>query len=67
MAVDIQSLIRREIERRGLTQYRISKECGISQSVLSTFLNGQGLNLANAETLLDYLGFKIVRKKTQRK
>lgn len=58
---------RDEIEAQGLSQYRIAKDLGISQSNLSKFLRGDAdMYLATASLLLDYLGFEI-RKKSDKK
>ncbi len=66
--------IRDEIARRGLTQYRISKDTGLPQGMLSEFLAGKrtpgGEYLA---VLCDYLGLELQprvslpAKKTPRK
>lgn len=61
-ARNIGSLLRAEISRRRLSQYRIAKDTGIKQPSLSRFLNGGSLKLETAGTLADYLGFELVPK-----
>ncbi|NLX98936.1 MAG: helix-turn-helix transcriptional regulator [Rhodopirellula sp.] len=61
-ACDMGSLLRGEISRRRLSQYRIAKDTGIKQPSLSRFLNGGSLKLETAGTLADYLGFELVPK-----
>jgi hypothetical protein len=55
--------LRRAIERSGKTRYRISQESGISQAVLSRFVNRQReLSLANVDALCKALGLRTVIK-----
>lgn len=66
--VDLAQLVRDEIERQGLTQYRIAldtREQGtpIDQPSLSQFLRGGDMRLARASIMFDYLGLKVVRVK----
>jgi hypothetical protein len=45
------------------TRYRISMETGISESILSRFINrGAGLSLANVDKLCDCIGAELVIK-----
>lgn len=60
-ARELPKLIREEIARRGLTQYRIAQETDIKQPSLCRFLRGGSLRLETAAKLLDYLGFEIVQ------
>jgi DNA-binding phage protein len=61
--------IRREIERSGLTRYRIAKESGVSAGQLSRLVNNErGMTLDTVERLVDYLGLEVViRPKTRRR
>lgn len=54
--------LRSAIEQSGLTRYGISKETGISQGILSRFMNDQeaGLSLSNVDKLCVMLGAKLV-------
>jgi len=62
----IPGLLRAEINRRKLTQYRIALDTGIKQPCLSRFLNGGSLKIESAAVLLDYLGFELTRKAAMR-
>ena len=55
----IPALMRAEIKRRGLSQYRIALDTGIKQPCLSRLLNGGSLKVETAAVLLDYLGFQL--------
>ncbi|MCL4191774.1 MAG: helix-turn-helix domain-containing protein [Thermoguttaceae bacterium] len=55
------SAIKAEIERRGLTYYRISKDTGISSAALSRFRKPGGtIKSESLFMLLDYLGVRMV-------
>jgi transcriptional regulator with XRE-family HTH domain len=57
----INDQLRKAIERSDKTRYRISLESGISQAVLSRFVNGQSdLTVATAEKLCESLGIELV-------
>lgn len=61
-ASKLPQLMRNEIRRRKLTQYRIAQDTGIKQPSLCKFLKGGSLRIETAAMLLDYLGFKIAEK-----
>jgi plasmid maintenance system antidote protein VapI len=65
--IDLESLIREEIDRQGLTQYRIAKDLGIAQTGVLKFLAGGGLRVDTAVRLLDYLGMelRVTRRKNK--
>ena len=53
--------VRQAIETCGRTRYRLSKETGISQSMLSRFMAGdRGLSMAALDVLAENLGLQIV-------
>jgi transcriptional regulator with XRE-family HTH domain len=55
--------LRDAIERSDKTRYRISLESGISQAVLSRFVNGQSdLTVATAEKLCESIGVELILK-----
>lgn len=57
---EILNTIRHAIESSDASRYRISKDTGIAQSVLSRFLSGErGLDLATVERLADYLELRV--------
>lgn len=52
--------LRRAIERSGKSRYRISKETGITQSVLSRFMHGTaGLSVENIDRVCQCIGAKV--------
>ena len=55
--------LRNEVKTCGISRYRISVETGIDPAVLHRFVNGGGLKLETAETLLNYFCFEIKRKR----
>jgi len=59
---DLGRVMRREIARHKLSQYRIAKDTGIKQPSLSRFVNGGSLRIETAGVLLGYLGFELIRK-----
>ena len=53
--MDIKKVIIDEIKRMPISRYRLSKETGINESILSRLVRGEkGLTLENAEKLLEY-------------
>ena len=55
--------LRVAIRECGKTRYRISLETGISESILSRFVNrGAGLSLANVDKLCECIGVELVLK-----
>jgi hypothetical protein len=57
--------IRAAIDAAGVTRYRISKDTGISESMLSRFMGGsRGLSMEALDTLGEYLDLEVVRRKT---
>lgn len=52
--------IRRAIEKSGLSGYRIAKETGISQSMISVFMSGKGmLSMKFLDRVADLIGLNI--------
>ncbi|MCA9120999.1 MAG: helix-turn-helix transcriptional regulator [Planctomycetaceae bacterium] len=52
--------IRQAIIDSGITQYRIAKDTGISQPLLTRFVNGdRGISLDTADKLIEYLGLEL--------
>lgn len=53
--------LRKSIESCGVTRYRIAKETGIGQSVLSRFMTGKtSLSLDAVDTLAAFMGLELV-------
>jgi plasmid maintenance system antidote protein VapI len=64
----LEKQIRAAIKKSGLTIYRLAKDSGVSQPVLSRFVNRQrGITLATASKLVETLGLKLISKKKKSK
>lgn len=64
----ISDQLRESIRQCGKTRYRISAETGISESILSRFVNrGAGLSLANIDILCECIGATLILKSTATK
>lgn len=62
-AMRLSEQIRVAVEASGMTRYRISKETGVSQSILSRFMVGkQGVSSSTLDALAQLLGLEVVRK-----
>jgi len=60
--------LRRAIEASGHSRYRISRETGVAESVLSRFVRGEtGLAVETAERLAVHLGLEIVLRTKSRR
>jgi len=58
---ELLNMMRKAMETSGQSRYRISKETGIAESVLSRFMSGEtALTVETVERLADYLGLEIV-------
>jgi transcriptional regulator with XRE-family HTH domain len=52
--------LRQAVRACGMSQYRLAKETGIAQSVLSRFLNcGYGLSMASVDKLCEAIGAEL--------
>lgn len=57
--------LRHYIETAEVSRYRISKETGISQSLLSRFMHGKAFfSEESLNTLADALGLELTKKKS---
>ena len=66
--MDIKEIIIKEIEKCGLSRYRIAKDVGLSESQLSKLLAGQrALHVDTASRLLTYFGYEIQKKKGRKR
>ena len=54
--------IRREIERCGASRYRIAEASGVSQSTLSKFMAGAGMEYAALDRVAAAIGLHITRE-----
>jgi len=60
--------IRRAIDESGMSRYRLWKETGIDQAVLSRFMTGKaGMAFKSLDVLADALSLRIVADKSKRK
>ena len=67
----LEKQLRRAIQGSGLSAYRIAQESGVSEAVLSRFLNRQRtITLATASKLAEVLGLRLIvttRRQTKKK
>ena len=64
----ILEIIRSEIKKCGVSRYRIAKDTGIPESTLCRLMQGKGgLGVPTVDILCEYMGLKLIRKKTARK
>jgi len=60
--------LRRAVKRSHKTRYRIAKETGIAQSILSRFINqGAGVSMDSIDKLCECLGLRLVAEDKPRK
>jgi transcriptional regulator with XRE-family HTH domain len=59
--------LRRAVDASGLSRYRIAKEIGVSESLLSRFMSGKWLGEENLDALAALLGLNIVADKRPNK
>ena len=60
--------IRRAINESGVSRYRLWKETGIDQAVLSRFVAGKaGMTLKSLDVLADALRLRVVAGRSKRK
>jgi len=59
--ITIDERVRREIERRGVTGYRISKEVGVSEPTICRFMHGASMRTDTFDLVCDYLDLQLVR------
>jgi transcriptional regulator with XRE-family HTH domain len=58
--------LRRAVKGCGLTRYRIAKEIGVSESLLSRFMSSEsGLSFAVLDRLAELIGIGVVLTKKQ--
>lgn len=53
--------LRKAVEECGVTRYRISKDLGISEPLLSRFVHSDiGLSLSNIDKICEYIGARLM-------
>ena len=62
MAV-LSDVLRMAIKDSDDSVYRIALKTEIVNSQLYRFVNGDGLSLSHVDTLVEYLGYQLVKKK----
>ena len=61
--IDIEERIRRKLAKAEVSRYRLARQTGISQAMLSRFLRGERhIGLRTAAELAKALGFELVLK-----
>jgi hypothetical protein len=55
--------LRHEIETCGKSRYSISMSTGIDEAALCRFMQGGSLKIETVDKLLNYFGYKLVKKK----
>ena len=59
--VKLSDQVRREVDRSGLSRYRVCKLAGIDEASFSRFMAGKvGLSLPTLDALADVLGLDVV-------
>ena len=67
MMTSFSDQIRRAVDRSGYSRYRIWKEIGIDQAVMSRFMSGQGgLSIQSLDRLAKLLGLTVGVKKAKK-
>lgn len=60
--MDIAEITRKTVRKSRKTRYRIAQESGITEPQLCRLMQGRTLTAETLGTLLDYFGYKIVKK-----
>ncbi len=60
--MDIESILRKEIEGSGKTLRELGEAVGVKQPVLSQFMKGTGLQTRTVKKLMKYFGLIVVKK-----
>ena len=64
----LEKQIRSAFKESGMTVYRLAKDSGVPQPVVSRFINAKrGITLATASKLVAVLGLELVQTKERRK
>ena len=59
--------IRKQIEKSGLSRYRISQDTGVDQATLTRLMQGKTITVETADILLKYFGIELKPKKKRDK
>ena len=64
----LEDQIRAAFDESGMTVYRLAKDSGVPQPVVSRFINGKrGITLATASKLVAVLGLELIQKENKQK
>ncbi len=58
--------LRKQIEKSGLSRYRISQDTGVDQATLCRLMQGKTITVETADILLKYFGLELKPKKKVR-
>ena len=56
-------ILRKQIEKNGLSRYRISQDTGVDQATLCRLMQGKTITVETADILLKYFGLELKPKK----
>ena len=62
MSEQMAEALRAAIRATGKSSLQLSKECGLTQPVISEFLRGKDIKLSSAQRLADHLGLQLIVK-----
>jgi len=55
--------LRKQIEKSGLSRYRISQDTGVDQATLCRLMQGKTITVETADLLLNYFEIEMVKRK----
>jgi len=55
--------LRKQIEKSGLSRYRISQDTGVDQATLCRLMQGKTITVETADLLLNYFEIELVKRK----
>ncbi|MCK5600469.1 helix-turn-helix domain-containing protein [Candidatus Pacearchaeota archaeon] len=68
MSMKIAELLKKKIEKSGISRYKISQDTGIDETTLHRLVHGMGgINTDTVDLLFDYFDLKVVSKKRKGK
>jgi hypothetical protein len=63
----IYKILHDELRATTKTRYRIAKETGVGEAILCRLFHHQtGISVKHVETLLDFFGYEIVKRKAKK-
>lgn len=55
--------IKKQIEKSGLSRYRISQDTGVDQATLTRLMQGKTITVETADILFEYFNIELKTKK----